>query len=188
MEADASVMAGDGAFGAVGAAAGRTRVPPSRARWLYLWGACRPSAQCPAQPHHAPCLSACRSPHPPAAEPAACAKMPRPGPAGRAGAARRAGLGSAAAVAGALAAESREPLPAGRVRPMLLAGDGARRWARARGLAAAASALEAEQARWEPRLWPEAVHFNIFCKVGACAVARQRWTERVALKTHGVAC
>jgi len=32
------------------------------------------------------------------------------------------------------------------------------------------------------------VHFNIFCKVGACAVARQRWTERVALKTHGVAC
>jgi len=55
-------------------------------------------------------------------------------------------------VAGALAAESREPLPAGRVRPMLLAGDGARRWARARGLAAAASALEAEQARWKPQL------------------------------------
>ena len=36
-------------------------------------------------------------------------------------------------------------MPAGRVRPMMLAGNGARRWALARGLPAAASAEAAEQ-------------------------------------------
>ena len=41
MEADASVMAGDGAFGAVGAAAGRTHALPTRARWPFLPAACR---------------------------------------------------------------------------------------------------------------------------------------------------
>ena len=56
-----------------------------------------------------------------------------------------AGLRSPVGVAARLAAESRESMPAGRVRPMLLAGDGARRWALARGLPAAASTKAAEQ-------------------------------------------
>ncbi|KAK9821428.1 hypothetical protein WJX81_004362 [Elliptochloris bilobata] len=55
------------------------------------------------------------------------------------------GLRNAVAVAACLAAETRERLPAGRVHPMMLAGDGARRWALARGLPAAASARDAEE-------------------------------------------
>ena len=56
-----------------------------------------------------------------------------------------AGLRSPVDVAARMAAESRESTPAGRVRPMMLAGDGARRWALARGLPAAGSAKAAEQ-------------------------------------------
>jgi len=41
VEADASVMAGDGAFGAVGAAAGRTRALPAHSQWQFFCGACR---------------------------------------------------------------------------------------------------------------------------------------------------
>ena len=60
------------------------------------------------------------------------------------------GLRSPVEVAACLAAESRQGMPAGRVRPMMLAGDGARRWALARGLPAAASAKAAEQVLPDP--------------------------------------
>ncbi|BDA46619.1 Threonine aspartase 1 at N-terminal half [Coccomyxa sp. Obi] len=48
-------------------------------------------------------------------------------------------------VAGELARQSREPMPLGRVRPLFLAGDGARGWALEQGLPAAASAEAATQ-------------------------------------------
>jgi taspase, threonine aspartase, 1 len=48
-------------------------------------------------------------------------------------------------VAHQLAVESQQPMPLGRVRPMLLAGDGVRRWALSRALAAAPSLEEAKQ-------------------------------------------
>ncbi|EIE19581.1 N-terminal nucleophile aminohydrolase [Coccomyxa subellipsoidea C-169] len=48
-------------------------------------------------------------------------------------------------VAGELARQSREPMALGRVRPMFLAGDGAREWAKEQGLPAAPSAEAASQ-------------------------------------------
>jgi taspase (threonine aspartase 1) len=54
------------------------------------------------------------------------------------------GVRNPVAAAAALARDSRVPLSHGRVRPMLLCGDGARAWARARGLEAAATPAAAE--------------------------------------------
>ena len=53
------------------------------------------------------------------------------------------GVRHPAAAAARLLRDARRPLPLGLVRPMFLAGDAARRWARARGLEAAADAAEA---------------------------------------------
>eukprot|EP00887_Chlorella_sp_A99_P001075 scaffold14.g1075.t1 len=67
------------------------------------------------------------------------------------------GVANPIAAAARLAAEGRQPLSHGRVRPMMLAGDRAREWALSRNLQAAASAEEAAathvtpaaQRRWE---------------------------------------
>ncbi|GBF97541.1 hypothetical protein Rsub_10142 [Raphidocelis subcapitata] len=70
------------------------------------------------------------------------------GAAGAVGAAP--GLRHPAAAAARMAEESRVPLPLGLVRPMLLAGDAARRWALSRGLEAAADADSAQEWQISP--------------------------------------
>ncbi|KAK9837600.1 hypothetical protein WJX74_001192 [Apatococcus lobatus] len=77
------------------------------------------------------------------------------------------GIKNPGLAAGRLAQESRNPLTAGRVRPMFLAGDGARKWALEQGLEAAASCQEAAQmhvtarAQRQHRQWMRLAHPSV---------------------------